>query len=619
MKCFNIKKYPILGTINSIDKLRSLPKHDLPILCKELRNYLLESVSTNSGHLASGLGVIELTVALHYVYNTPFDYLVWDIGHQAYVHKILTGRRDSIHTIRKKGGLHPFLCREESEYDVATAGHSSTSISIALGLAIACTKENHKKGRRRTVCVIGDGAMTAGMAFEAINHAGSIPSDLLIILNDNKMSISENVGALKNHLSSFYPSNSSEKNPENILNKNVTIFDLLNIKYLGPYDGHNLFQLIDVLQNARNLSGPHLLHVITKKGKGYSPAEKNPIKWHAVNKFDLNQSEEEKIVATTTKSQKIDYSKTFGIWLNEIAKHEKKLIAITPAMCEGSGMSSFSKQYLPQYVDVGIAEQHAIALASGFAIAKLRPVVAIYSTFLQRCYDQIIHDIALPKLPVLLAIDRAGIVGFDGQTHQGIFDISFLRCIPNLILMTPSDENELINMLHTGFHYKKGPIAVRYPRGSSNKVSELVTTSLSILPIGKSITRRLGKNIAILNFGHLFYEAQIVADNLNATLVDMRFIKPLDEQQILKIANNYEVLITLEEATIFGGAGSAVNEFLIKKKSGFSSILNIGLPDEFIPHGSQEEIRKCYGLDSIGIQKTIINWLVKINKDFLLN
>ncbi|WWO97564.1 MAG: 1-deoxy-D-xylulose-5-phosphate synthase [Candidatus Dasytiphilus stammeri] len=605
MKTFDIKKYPILamiGTLNSVEKLRSLPKEKLPQLCNEVRNYLLENVSTNSGHLASGLGVVELTVALHYVYNTPLDHLIWDIGHQAYVHKILTGRRDSINNMRQKGGLHPFLCREESIYDLMTAGHSSTSISSALGVAIATAKSNED---RYTVCVIGDGGMTGGMAFEGLNHAGSIKANLLVILNDNQMSISENVGALKNHLSSL-----SIKNSKNIFNhkKPVTLFDLLNLNYMGPYDGHDVMNLINIFQRVRTLSGPRLLHIITKKGKGYTPAENNPTKWHAVNKFDLNKSEEV-VVTTKAKKKSIDYSKTFGIWLTETAKHDKKLMAITPAMCEGSGMSDFAKKYRDQFFDVGIAEQHAVTFAAGLAIGKYRPVVAIYSTFLQRCYDQIIHDIAIPKLPVLFAIDRAGIVGFDGQTHQGIFDISFLRCIPNLVIMTPSDENELINMLYTGYNYNKGPTIVRYPRGSSHMVTELsTTTSFSLLPIGKSITKRLGEKIALLNFGNLLSQAKIVAENLNATLVDMRFVKPLDQEHILNLVGNHDTLVTLEEGVIFGGAGSAVNELILRNQI-VIPILNIGLPDEFIPHGSQEEMRNEYGLNAVGIQDQIIKWL----------
>ncbi|WWO98962.1 MAG: 1-deoxy-D-xylulose-5-phosphate synthase [Candidatus Dasytiphilus stammeri] len=598
---FNMKKYPLLGSIDSVQKLRDLPKKDLPELCNELRNYLLDMVTVNTGHLASGLGVIELTVALHYVYNTPFDYLIWDIGHQAYAHKILTGRRDTIHTIRKKDGLHPFPCRDESSYDVLTTGHSSTSISAGLGIAIASAKEN--KGRR-TVCVIGDGAITAGIAFEALNNAGDIKPDFLIILNDNNMSISENVGALKQHLSTL-----SDRD----MIKRKTIFELLGFNYIGPCDGHNLFTLIEVLEKVRSFSGPQFLHVITKKGKGYIPAEKDPIKWHAVNEPKKNT------VGTNNNHPKkniINFSNTFGLWLNEIAKNDEKLIAITPAMCEGSGMKGFSEKYPKQYFDVAIAEQHALTFAAGLAIGGYKPVVSIYSTFLQRSYDQLIHDIAIPKLQILLAIDRAGIVGFDGQTHQGIFDICFLRCIPNIIIMTPSDESELRHMLYTGYNYN-GPSAVRYPRGASQNSqinSELLTIPLSVLPIGKSIIKRTGKKIAILNFGHLLSQAVIVSENLNATLVDMRFVKPLDELHILELARNHEILITLEESAIKGGAGSAVNEFIISNRI-YIPILNIGLPDEFIPHGSQEEIRSCYGLDAVGIQHQIINWL---NNNYLI-
>ncbi|MFW5401328.1 1-deoxy-D-xylulose-5-phosphate synthase [Yersinia sp. 1252 StPb PI] len=615
----DIAKYPTLALAENPEELRMLPKESLPKLCDELRQYLLASVSRSSGHFASGLGVVELTVALHYVYNTPFDHLVWDVGHQAYPHKILTGRREQIGTIRQKDGLHPFPWRGESEYDVLSVGHSSTSISAGLGMAVAAEREG--KGRR-TVCVIGDGAITAGMAFEAMNHAGDIHSDMLVILNDNEMSISENVGGLNNHLaqllsgklyaslreggkkafSGLPPIKDLLKRTEEHLKGMVvpsTLFEELGFNYIGPVDGHDVQALAQTLKNMRDLKGPQLLHIMTKKGKGYAPAEKDPIGWHAVPKFDPASG-------TLPKSQGSlpTYSKIFGEWLCETAAKDSQLMAVTPAMREGSGMVRFSREYPQQYFDVAIAEQHAVTFAAGLAIGGYKPIVAIYSTFLQRAYDQLIHDVAIQNLPVLFAIDRGGLVGADGQTHQGAFDLSFMRCIPNMVIMTPSDENECRQMLHTGYHHH-GPAAVRYPRGNGTGTD---LKPLEIMPIGKGIVRREGEKIAILCFGTLLAQAQFVADNLNATLVDMRFVKPLDEALVLEMAASHEVLVTVEENAIMGGAGSGVNELLMAKRQ-LVPVLNLGLSDSFVPQGEQEEMRAEFGLDAAGIQRQIETWL----------
>lgn len=615
----DITKYPTLALIDTPQDLRLLPKDNLVKFCDELRGYLLDSVSQSSGHLASGLGAVELTVALHYVYNTPFDALIWDVGHQAYPHKILTGRRDRINSIRQKTGLHPFPWREESEYDVVSVGHSSTSISAGLGIAVAATRSG---SHRRTVCVIGDGAITAGMAFEAMNHAGDITPDILVILNDNKMSISENVGALNNHLAQllsgkFYatlreggkkvfsgmpPIQELLKRTEEHLKGMVvpgTLFEEFGFNYIGPVDGHDVNGLVQTLKNMRDLKGPQFLHVITKKGRGYAPAEQDPITFHAVPKFDPQSG-----CLPKTSDCQVSYSKIFGDWLCKAAEQDTRLMAITPAMREGSGMVEFSRRFPEQYFDVAIAEQHAITFAAGLAIGGYKPVVAIYSTFLQRAYDQLIHDIAIPKLPVLFAIDRAGIVGADGQTHQGAFDLSFLRCIPNIIIMTPSDENECQQMLHTGYHYPHGPVAVRYPRGTGTNAP---LQPLDTLPIGKGVIKRYGEQIAILNFGVLITEASAAAQTLNATLADMRFVKPLDEALILQIATSHSMLITLEENAIAGGAGSAVNELLMAHHQPVP-VLNLGLPDEFIPQGTQQEIRQDLGLCASGIVQRFQSW-----------
>lgn len=624
----DISKYPTLALANTPDELRSLPKEVLPTLCDELRTYLLNSVSQSSGHLASGLGTVELTVALHYVYHTPFDQLIWDVGHQAYPHKILTGRRDKMPTIRQKDGLHPFPWREESEYDTLSVGHSSTSISAALGMAISA---GHEGKDRKVVSVIGDGAITAGMAFEAMNHAGDIHPDMLVVLNDNEMSISENVGALNNHLAqvlsgSLYtsireggkkvlsgipPIKELVRRTEEHLKGMVvpgTLFEELGFNYIGPVDGHDVNELVKTLKNMRELKGPQFLHIMTKKGKGYEPAEKDPIGYHGVPKFDPSHSSLPK-----SSNDKPTFSKIFGDFLCDMAAQDPKLMAITPAMREGSGMVRFSKEFPKQYFDVAIAEQHAVTLATGMAIAGNHPIVAIYSTFLQRGYDQLIHDVAIMDLPVMFAIDRAGLVGADGQTHQGAFDLSFMRCIPNMVIMAPADENECRQMLYTG-HQHSGPSAVRYPRGNGMGVE--IQTEFSTLEIGKGRVLRqrdattAGEKIAILSFGTFLANALQAAEQLNATVADMRFVKPLDEELIRQLATDHDVLVTIEENAIAGGAGTGVLEFMMKEKL-LKPVLNLGLPDEFIAQGSQEELHQELGLDAKGIIASIQEYVAK--------
>ncbi len=607
--------YSLLNQINSPEDLRLLPKEQLQPLCDELRAYLLESVSQSSGHLASGLGTVELTVALHYVYHTPFDQLIWDVGHQAYPHKILTGRRDQMHTIRQKDGLHPFPWREESPYDVLSVGHSSTSISAGLGIAIAAEKEN---AGRKTVCVIGDGAITAGMAFEAINHAGSLHTDMLVILNDNEMSISENVGALNNHLArllsgSLYSTlreggkkllsgippikefvRKTEEHVKGFVSPVGTMFETLGFNYIGPIDGHDIEELVATLKNMRNLSGPQFLHIKTKKGKGYTPAEEDPIGFHGVPKFDHTSGKLPQTKSAPT------YSTIFGDWLCEMAAQDPKVIGITPAMREGSGMVEFSKRFPQQYFDVAIAEQHAVTFGAGLAIAGYKPIVAIYSSFLQRAYDQLIHDVAIQNLPVIFAIDRAGIVGADGQTHQGAFDISFMRCIPNMTIMCPSDENEMRQMLYTAYTMNS-PVAVRYPRGNAQGVE---LQPMQALEIGKGKVLMQGEKVAILNFGALLNEAKQVAAANHYTLVDMRFVKPLDETLIAELAESHDLLVTLEENAIQGGAGSAVNEYL-QKIGKIRPLVMLGIPDFFVPQATQAEAYADLGLDAKGINERI--------------
>ncbi|KYN87024.1 1-deoxy-D-xylulose-5-phosphate synthase [Vibrio cidicii] len=618
----DISKYPTLALAEDPQELRLLPKETLPTLCDELRTYLLNSVSQSSGHLASGLGTVELTVALHYVYNTPFDQLIWDVGHQAYPHKILTGRREQMSTIRQKGGLHPFPWREESEYDTLSVGHSSTSISAALGMAICAEKEGQN---RKVVSVIGDGAITAGMAFEAMNHAGDVHADMLVILNDNEMSISENVGALNNHLArllsgNFYtsireggkkvlsgvpPIKELVRRTEEHLKGMVvpgTLFEELGFNYIGPIDGHDVTELVKTLKNMRELKGPQFLHVMTKKGKGYEPAEKDPIGYHGVPKFDPARTSLPK-----SSGDKPSFSNIFGDFLCDMAAQDPKLMAITPAMREGSGMVRFSKEYPEQYFDVAIAEQHAVTLATGMAIGGYKPIVAIYSTFLQRGYDQLIHDVAIMNLPVMFAIDRAGLVGADGQTHQGAFDLSYLRCIPNMVIMAPSDENECRQMLYTG-HQHNGPSAVRYPRGSG--MGTPIEEAFTALEIGKGRLIRTGEKVAILSFGTFLENALQAADNLNATVADMRFVKPLDEALIRQLVATHDVIVTVEENAIAGGAGAGVVEFLMQEKL-IKPVLNLGLPDKFIPQGTQEELHHELGLDANGIEQAILAYLAK--------
>lgn len=620
----DINHYPHLAKVNIPSELRQQPKSNLRYIANELRQFLLNSVSESSGHFASGLGTVELTVALHYVYNTPFDRLIWDVGHQAYPHKILTGRRDRMNTIRQKGGLHPFPWPPESEYDTFAVGHSSTSISAALGMAIAADKEN--KGRK-VVAVIGDGALTAGLAFEALNHGGDLNKDLTVVLNDNDMSISENVGALNSHLARLLTGNffnsirdSSKKILSNVppikefaskAEEHIkgmvvpgTIFEELGFNYIGPIDGHDVEAMVDTLSNMRNMSGPKILHIVTKKGKGYEQAEQDPIKWHAVPKFDHTTER-----FPVSKPGNPTFSAIFGQWLCDMAKIDSDLVAITPAMREGSGMVEFSQQYPEQYFDVAIAEQHSVTLAAGLAKENKNAVVAIYSTFLQRAYDQLIHDVALQNLPVLFAIDRAGIVGADGPTHQGAFDISYLRCIPNMIVMTPSDEAECRNMLYTG-HIAKQPASVRYPRGAGMGIQ--TNHEMEALELGKARVMRTTslketsdvKKIAILNFGTLLPEALKAAEELNASVIDMRFVKPLDEAAIIQAAKQYDVLVSLEDGSIMGGAGTAVMESLQSNKI-LAHLLPLGLPDEFIMQGSQQEMYSDLGIDSIGIVNAI--------------
>jgi 1-deoxy-D-xylulose-5-phosphate synthase len=553
---------------------------------------------------------------LHYVYNTPFDRLIWDVGHQAYPHKILTGRRDKMHSIRQKDGLHPFPWREESEYDTLSVGHSSTSISAALGMAIAARAEQKN---RKVVAVIGDGAITAGMAFEALNHAGEVKPDMLVILNDNEMSISENVGALNRYFArilsgNFYTSlreggkkilsgvpplhqlaSRAEEHFKGMVTPG-TFFEELGFNYIGPIDGHDVKGLVDTIRNMRNLKGPQLLHVVTKKGKGYLPAEQDPIGYHAVSKFDPAAQ-----CQPAKKAGKATFSNIFGQWICDMAAVDPKLQGITPAMREGSDLVQFSKRYPERYFDVAIAEQHAVTLAAGMAIEGLKPVVAIYSSFLQRGYDQLIHDVAIQNLDVLFAIDRAGVVGADGPTHQGSFDLSFMRCIPNMLIMVPSDENECRQMLYTGYQHK-GPAAVRYPRGSGNgEAPESVMTELAL---GKGLVRRQGEKVALLAFGPLLQACHTVAEQLNATLVDMRFVKPLDQQLLTELAKTHSHFVTIEDNALMGGAGSAVNEYCIAEQLPVK-LLNIGLPDIFIKHGTQEQIYAELGLDCVGIHTKV--------------
>lgn len=601
----------LLSRIQSPTDLRTLERTQLKVLAAELRSFLIQSVSKTGGHLSSNLGVVELTIALHYIYNTPDDRLVWDVGHQTYPHKILTGRREAMANLRKTGGIAGFPKRDESEYDTFGTGHSSTSISAALGMAVAAKAQG---SNRRSVAIIGDGAMTAGMAFEALNNAGDMDTNILVILNDNDMSISNNVGALNNYLARLMSGklyDSVRRSGKKVLDiippvkefarraeehaKGMvtpgTLFEEFGFNYIGPIDGHDIDTLVDTLSNIRHLQGPQFLHVVTQKGKGYSPAEDNPNKYHGVSKFDPQNGH------SLSTSERPTYTQIFGDWLVDMAAADDKLVGITPAMCDGSGLNRFAEAYPQRYFDVGIAEQHALTFAAGMACDGLKPVVAIYSTFLQRAYDQLIHDIALQKLDVLLAIDRAGLVGADGPTHAGSFDLSFLRCIPNMVIMAPSDENECRQMLTTGYHYP-GTAAVRYPRGSG--IGATVYPTLEILQIGKAQLVRQGSKVAILAFGSMLQPALQAAEAFNATVVNMRFIKPLDENMVLEMARTHDHIVTVEENALMGGAGAAVMECL-QAHHVTKSIICLGLPDQFIEHGSHETMLAECGLDKTGI------------------
>ncbi len=616
----------LLDSIDSPAVLRELKLSQLEELAQELRAYLLYCVGKTGGHFGAGLGVVELTIALHYVFNTPEDRLVWDVGHQSYPHKILTGRREGMLSIRQKDGLAAFNNRQESEYDTFGVGHSSTSISAALGMMIAARKNDSE---RKIIAVIGDGAMTAGMAFEALNHAGELDDDIIVILNDNNMSISKNVGGLSSYFARMWaskPYNFLRSGSKKVLSKvppawkaahrveeymkgmvsPATIFEELGFNYFGLIDGHDIDGLVGILNNIKNLRGPLLLHVVTQKGKGYLPSEEDPYGMHALNKLasaeELNQEQKQE------RNTALTYSKIFGEWLCEMAPITSKLMAITPAMGEGSGMREFEKNFPEQFFDVAIAEQHAVTFAAGMACEGLKPVVAIYSTFLQRAYDQLIHDVALQNLDILFAIDRAGLVGEDGPTHAGSFDLSYLRCIPNLIVMTPSDENEARHMLYTGYHFP-GPAAVRYPRGKATGCK--LDTDLKQLILGKAVVKKQGEKIAILAFGTLLQAAHKSAEELNATLVDMRFVKPIDEALLKELAETHQLLVTVEENVIKGGAGSAVNEYLAAIRSKVE-ILNLGLPDRFLDHGKAELLLSECGLDQTGITAAIIKKLPEL-------
>lgn len=615
-----VTPYPLLTAINSPADLRKLPAAELEKVAGELRQYLIDTVSQMGGHFAAGLGTVELTVALHYVFDTPNDRLVWDVGHQAYPHKVLTGRRDNLRTIKLKDGLAPFPTRGESEYDTFGVGHSSTSISAALGMAIAAA---HKKQSRRVVAIIGDGAMSAGMAFEALNHAGSLDVDMLVILNDNDMSISENVGAFSNYFARVLSGKlyaTLREGSKKVLSRMPTVWELarrseehmkgmmlpgtifeeMGFNYIGPIDGHDVGTLVATLKNLRDLKGPQFLHVITRKGKGYAPAEADPIKWHGPGPFDPKSG-----VIFKEKANGPSYSQVFGQWACDMAALDPQVVAITPAMREGSGLVEYSKRFADRYFDVAIAEQHAVTLAAGMACEGLRPVVAIYSTFLQRAYDQLIHDVALQNLPVTFAVDRAGLVGGDGATHQGSYDLSYLRCIPNLVVMAPADENECRQMLYTAVQLAQ-PAAVRYPRGQGPGAT--IESTMRALPVGKAQIRREGRSgLALLAVGSMVPICERIAEKLDATLVNLRFVKPLDEELIARIAATHRALVTVEENVVAGGAGSAINECLAAHGH-TTPTLNLGIPDRFIEHGSREDCLAAAGLDTGSVETAITRW-----------
>lgn len=619
----------LLANIDSPTDIRGLDTNQLIQLARELRHFLIESTAITGGHLAPGLGAVELTIALHYVFNTPYDRLVWDIGHQAYPHKVLTGRRDQLRSIRQLGGLSGFLKRAESEYDTFGAGHSSTSISAALGMAVAA---QHKNEQREVIALIGDGALTGGMAYEALNNAGDLDANLLVILNDNDMSISPNVGAMSNYLSRILSGraySSVREGSKTVLStlpppvKNLakrweehmkgmvmpgTLFEEMGFNYIGPVDGHDLPLMISVLQNMANLKGPRFLHIVTQKGKGYEPAEGNPCTFHGISPFDPDTGK------ITTSSGKRSYTHVFSDWLCDMASQDKQLVAITPAMREGSGLVKFSELYPQRYFDVGIAEQHALTFAAGLACEGIKPVVAIYSTFLQRAYDQLIHDVAIQKLDITLAIDRAGIVGADGATHAGVFDIAFMRCIPEMIIMCPKDEAECRDMLYTAYQYP-GPAAVRYPRGGGNGAAE--REQMRSIEIGNAEVLRqsktnlnAGRRIAILAWGDFIGHCEPATSELDCTLVNMRFAKPLDETLLHELAQSHDYFVTVEDHAIAGGAGSAVNEFIHSHHCTLP-VLNIGIPDQFTDHGTQAEIYEQLGLDAKGIEASIRDFILE--------
>lgn len=607
--------HSLLNTITDPAKLRTLERKLLPQLADELRQFLVESVAKTGGHLSSNLGTVELTIALHYVFNTPYDRLVWDVGHQTYVHKILTGRREGMGKLRMRGGIAGFPRRDESEYDAFGTAHSSTSISAALGMAVASQREGKK---RSVVAVIGDGAMSAGMAFEALNNAGAMDTNLLVILNDNDMSISRPVGALNNYLArlmsgQFYATarragekmlgvvphvlelaKRAEEHVKGMVTPS-TLFEEFGFNYIGPIDGHDLDVLVSTLNNIRHLRGPQFLHVVTRKGAGYKAAEDDPILYHGVTRFNPDAG----IIPKA--SAKPSYTQIFGDWLCDMAALDQRLVGITPAMREGSGMVRFSHEYPDRYFDVGIAEQHAVTFAAGLACDGLKPVVAIYSTFLQRAYDQLIHDVAIQNLPVVFAIDRAGLVGADGPTHAGSFDLTYLRCIPNITVMAPADENECRQMLYTAFQMNT-PAAVRYPRGSGTGVAP--QKEMQMLPIGRGEIRREGAKIALLAFGSMLQPCLEAAEELNATVANMRFVKPLDDDLIASLAANHELLVTVEENTVMGGAGSAVLESLSARGRAVP-VLQLGLPDTFLDQGDPSQMLSECGLDREGILRSV--------------
>lgn len=612
----------MLDQINIPDDVRKLDPSELPELCDELRDFLLNSVSQTGGHLSASLGTVELTVALHYVFDTPNDKLVWDVGHQAYIHKILTDRREKMSGIRQKGGISGFPKREESIYDTFGTGHSSTSISAVLGMTLAADAQ--KRGQHN-IAIIGDGAMTAGMVYEALNHAGGLEANMLVILNDNDMSISPNIGGLSKYLTRLISGQlysriresgkkllSSTPNMQRFTKKSEehmkgmvmpgTIFEEMGFRYYGPVDGHDIDELVKILENLKKQKGPRLLHIVTTKGKGYAPAEKDPCSYHGVSAFNLAEG----ITPLAQKASDIPinpptYTQVFGQWLCDMAAQDERLIGITPAMREGSGLTQFSEQFPDRYHDVAIAEQHAVTLAAGLACEGSKPVVAIYSTFLQRAYDQLIHDVAIQNLPVVFAIDRAGLVGADGATHSGNYDYSFLRCIPNMIIMAPADESECRNMLYTAF-LQNSPTAVRYPRGKGTGI--IPDKEMQALEVGQSAELISGSSIALLMFGSLRHACEEAATTLGATLINMRFIKPIDEAVILKLSESHDLLVTIEDNAIQGGAGSAVNEVVMQHATGIA-VLNLGIPDHYIPHASQEDQLDECGLSAQKIIKQI--------------